>query len=34
MPENDEDFVLLKSDGIPTYHLPMPLTTILCAPHM
>ena len=21
MPENDEDFVLLKSDGIPTYHL-------------
>ncbi|MCQ2449709.1 MAG: glutamate--tRNA ligase family protein, partial [Clostridia bacterium] len=20
MPENDEDFVLLKSDGIPTYH--------------
>ena len=20
IPENDEDFVLLKSDGIPTYH--------------
>ena len=28
MPENDEDIVLLKSDGIPTYHLPTRWTTI------
>ena len=28
MPENDEDIVLLKSDGIPTYHLPTLWTTI------
>lgn len=28
MPENVQDIVLLKSDGIPTYHLPAWLTTI------
>lgn len=28
LPENIHDIVLLKKDGIPTYHLPMRLMTI------
>lgn len=29
MPENDQDYVLLKSDGLPTYHMGMPIDDTL-----
>ena len=35
MPENDEDFVLLKSDGIPTYHFAHAIVDhLMCTTHV